>query len=290
MQRAGQPETTIASAGVRLAVREWPGAGPSLVLLHGLASSSHVFDLVAPRLAGAFRVVAYDQRGHGASGKPDRGYGFGHLSDDAVAVIRGLRLGRPVVLGHSWGASVAIELATRHPRRVSGAILLDGGFMTMRHRMDWTTARTTLAPPELKGLRVQEFRAMLGEHLDARLPLTPEMEAVFLSYMRVDREGRIHPRLSRRNHLRILRAMWEQDTLALLRRVRPPTLVLAARTRDPAPGEEGFVEAKRAAASAVRAIGRPVRFEWIEGIHDVPLQRPDAVARRIARFAREIVS
>jgi hypothetical protein len=39
----------------------------------------------------------------------------------------------------------------------------------------------------------------------------------------------------------------------------------------------------------VRAIGEPVRFEWIEGIHDVPLQRPEALARRIARFAREAV-
>jgi pimeloyl-ACP methyl ester carboxylesterase len=83
--------------------------------------------------------------------------------------------------------------------------------------------------------------------------------------------------------------MWEQDTPTLLRAVRVPTLVLGARSRTPSPQEEPYIQAKVEAARMVRAIGEPVRFEWIEGIHDVPLQRPEALARRIARFAREAV-
>ncbi len=67
---------TVQGDGVRLAVREWPGNGLSL---HGLASTSRIWDLVAPHLAPRFRVVAYDQRGHGLSGKPSSGYGFDHL-------------------------------------------------------------------------------------------------------------------------------------------------------------------------------------------------------------------
>jgi hypothetical protein len=47
----------------------------------------------------------------------------------------------------------------------------------------------------------------------------------------------------------------------------------------------GFMQDKVRAAKAVRAIGDPVRFEWIEGIHDLPLQRPTALAGRIRRFA-----
>ena len=68
-----ESHTVQGDGGVRLAVREWPGQGPSILLLHGLASSSHIWDLVAPRLAPRFRVVAYDQRGHGLSGKPSSG-------------------------------------------------------------------------------------------------------------------------------------------------------------------------------------------------------------------------
>ena len=282
-----ESHTVQGDGGVRLAVREWPGQGPSILLLHGLASSSHIWDLVAPRLSP--RVVAYDQRGHGLSGKPSSGYGFDRLIADADAMIRTLGLGRPVVVGHSWGANVALQIAVDRPRLVSGDVLVDGGFLSMRDRMDWRTARTMLAPPQLKGMSLQQFRAGMRGFTRGAVELTPEVESVFLSLMRVDRDGNIHPRLSGANHLRILRALWEQDAQGLLRRVQVPTLVLAVRS---APGEAdsaGFMEEKERAAEVVKAIDRAVRFEWIEGIHDIPLQRPDAVAERIERFAREVV-
>jgi len=280
---------TVQGDGVRLAVREWPGQGPSILLLHGLASSSHIWDLVAPRLAPRFRVVAYDQRGHGLSGKPSSGYGFDRLTADAAAVIRRVRLGRPVVVGHSWGANVALQLAVERPRLVLGHALVDGGFLSMRDRMDWRTARTMLAPPQLKGMSLEQFRTGMRNFTRGAVEITPEVEAVFLSLMRVDRDGNIHPRLSRANHLRILRALWEQDAQELLRRVQVPTLVMAVRS---APGEAdsaGVMEEKERAAEVVKAIDEAVRFEWIEGIHDIPIQRPEAVADRIERFAREVV-
>ncbi len=283
-------ETTVARDGMRLSVREWTGAGAPFLLLHGLASSSRMWDQVALRLAWAgHRVVAYDQRGHGRSGKPTSGYGFEQVAADAVAVVRALRLRRPIAVGHSWGANVALELAVRHAGLLSGTVLVDGGFLNLRDRMDWMTARTRLAPPDLSGTPVQEFLEMLRYHLGGALEITPEVEAVFLSLMRVDGHGNIHPRLSHANHLRILRALWEQDAIGLLRRARAPTLVLAARSRGEAPDSAGFMHEKELAAGAVRAIGDPVRFEWIDGIHDIPLQRPDVVARRLLRFARRAV-
>jgi pimeloyl-ACP methyl ester carboxylesterase len=283
--------------GVRIAARAWPrdgprgsgDAGPAILLLHGLASTSHIWDLVAPRLAASFRVVAYDQRGHGRSSKPTSGYGFSSMTADATTVIRALRLGRPIVVGHSWGANVALELAARRSRHVSGCVLLDGGFLSLRDRMDWPTTRELFAPPQLAGMELGAFRRGIRTQIGDAFEVTPEIEAAILTLVRVDREGRIHPRLSRANHLRILHAMWEQDPLELLRSVEVPTLVLAARMPGPPGVDETFAEAKRRGAAALRAIGDPVRFEWIRGIHDVPLQRPSAVAARIARFARETV-
>lgn len=184
---------------------------------------------------------------------------------------------------------MALQLAVEQPRLVSGDVLVDGGFLSMRDRMDWRTARTMLAPPQLKGMSLEQFRAGMGGFTRGAVELTPEVEAVFLSLMRLDRDGNIHPRLSKANHLRILRALWEQDAQGILRRVRVPTLVLAVRS---APGEAdsaGFMEEKERAAEVVKAIDEAVRFEWIEGIHDIPLQRPDAVAERIERFAGEVV-
>ena len=278
--------------GVSLAVREWPGEEPSLLLIHGLASTSHIWDLVAPRLAPKFRVVAFDQRGHGLSGKPSSGYGFDRICADAAAVIRSKRTSRPVVVGHSWGANVALELAVRRPRLVAGLVLLDGGFLSMRDRFDWATAREQLAPPDLAGVTFDDFRRQITRFMRDELDLTPEIEAVFRSLVRVDRAGFIHPRLSRANHLRIVRALWEQDTHELLRRVRVPTFVLGVRPKakgDTDPNTAGFLREKERSAAVVREIGLPLRFAWLEGIHDIPLQRPALVARRIGAFAREAV-
>jgi pimeloyl-ACP methyl ester carboxylesterase len=279
-------EQTVTAGGVRLHVRGWPGHDPGALLVHGLASSSHTWDLVAPRLQRAdLRAIAYDQRGHGRSSKPSSGYGFRHTAADAAAVIRAARLRRPVAVGHSWGANVVLELAVHSPRQLSGLILVDGGFLNLHDRFDWPTAKQVLAPPSLSGTPLHEFLEMVRYFLRGQVEITPEVEAVFLSLMRVDAHGNIHPRLSRANHLRILRALWEQDALQLLRHVRVPTLVLAVRSAPGAADSAGFMQDKVRAAKAVRAIGDPVRFEWIEGIHDLPLQRPTALAGRIRRFA-----
>jgi len=279
--------------GVPLHVREWPGGAPGdapgVLLAHGLASSSHIWDLVAPRLSRAgTRTVAYDQRGHGRSGKPSSGYGFRSTAADAAAVIAATRLGHPVAVGHSWGANVVLEVAVRSPRRLGGIVLVDGGFLSLRDRFDWPTAKQALAPPNLSGTPLHEFLEMIRYFLHGQVEITPEVEAVFLSLMRVDGDGNIHPRLSRANHLRILRALWEQDALGLLRQVRVPTLVLAVRSAPGSADSAGFVEEKQRAAGTVRAIGDPVRFSWIDGIHDLPLQRPGALAGRIRRFADAI--
>jgi pimeloyl-ACP methyl ester carboxylesterase len=121
--------------------------------------------------------------------------------------------------------------------------------------------------------------------MSEQLDVTPEVEGVFRSLMRVDSEGRIRPRLSRANHLRILHALWEQDAPALLARLTVPTLILATRRADPGPGDEMFIAAKQIGEQRVREMGGPIRFDWIEGIHDVPLQHPDEVARRVREFA-----
>jgi pimeloyl-ACP methyl ester carboxylesterase len=285
----------VENNGVRLHVRDWTAGPPTrgrradraALLIHGLASSSHIWDLVAPRLSRAgIHAVAYDQRGHGESSKPPSGYGFDETTADAAEVIRDLRLRRPVVAGHSWGANVALELAVRRPRLVGSVVLLDGAYTRMSDRMDWPTARRELEPPDIDGMTVEDFLAWPRIHLGDALNITPQIEQVFLSLVRVDDRGRIHRRLPVRKHIRIVRAIWKQNTLELLRRVNVPTLVLAVRSVPGAPDPAGLVEEGRRAARAVREIGPPIRFEWIDGIHDIPLQRPGAVARRIIESAR----
>jgi pimeloyl-ACP methyl ester carboxylesterase len=274
-----------APGGVRLRARDVTGpdvGAPGVLLHHGLASSQRIWDAMLPRLARRFRVVTYDARGHGRSSKPSSGYDFDHLVADAVAVVRAARLRRPLVAGHSWGAMVALELGVARPRSVSAISLIDGGVATRNERPPWNEFKARLSPPPLAGMPLDDFRR--GFRRFSPVPVTPEVEAVFLSLMRVDAEGRIHPRLSRANHLRILRAIWEQDPQALYRRLRVPTLAILARTDD-----EAWNAAKRDGVRAMREAGAPAEVVWIRGAHDLPLQHPARVVARIERFARTAV-
>jgi pimeloyl-ACP methyl ester carboxylesterase len=278
----------LGTGGVRLAVRvhDAPSASaPGILLHHGLASSQRIWDLLVPRLSRRFRVVTFDARGHGLSSKPSSGYGVQPVVADALAVLRATRLRPALVIGHSWGATIALELAARHPRDVAGAILVDGGLGSLRDTMDWPTVREQLAPPRLAGMQVEAFRRMIPTFFDGAVEATPQIEDIVLSVMRVDRRGRIRPRLSRANHFRILRAIWLHDPDAALARLSVPTLAVLARGA----GDPGWDERKRRAATRARGSGAPVRISWLEGIHDVPLQHPGALAGRIERFSDGLV-
>src|SRR5438477_10774159 len=112
-----------------------------------------------------------------------------------------------------------------------------------------------LAPPPIAGLHVDQWLSMMRGYMSQALEVTPEVEAVFRSLMRVDREGKIRPRLSRANHLRILHALWQQDSMALLQQLRVPTLIMATRQPDPGPGDAAFIAAKEAGEQEVRTHG-----------------------------------
>ncbi len=114
--------------GVRLHYIE-KGEGPPVVLLHGNVvtaedfRTSGVLDLLARR----HRVIAFDRPGFGYSDRPHgsawSARAQANLLRDALDV---LDINRPVVLGHSWGAAVALALALNHPDDVRGLVLLSG--------------------------------------------------------------------------------------------------------------------------------------------------------------------
>jgi pimeloyl-ACP methyl ester carboxylesterase len=108
-------ETTIAGPAGALAVADFGGDGPDMLLVHGATRTLLDWLPMLERLHEV-RCVAYDLRGHGRSEPPaDGDYGFdAHLADlDAVTAAMGLRT--PVIVGHSLGADIAVVHAAREP-------------------------------------------------------------------------------------------------------------------------------------------------------------------------------
>jgi N-formylmaleamate deformylase len=108
---------------VRLHVLDYGGAGVPLVMIPGITSPAITMDFVARKLTDLVRPLVVDVRGRGLS---DAGpaYTLDDYADDTVAVIDGLRLDRPVLLGHSMGARIAAVTAARGVA-LRGTVLVD---------------------------------------------------------------------------------------------------------------------------------------------------------------------
>ena len=114
--------------GVRLHYIE-KGEGPPVVLLHGNVVTAEDFQTsgVLDLLARRHRVIAFDRPGFGYSDRPHGSAWSARAQADLLReALVVLGINRPVVLGHSWGAAVALALALNHPDDVRGLVLLSG--------------------------------------------------------------------------------------------------------------------------------------------------------------------
>ena len=105
------------------------GDGPPVVLLHGLACGKRMWFHQIRALRHRFRVIAYDQRGHGQTDAPSAAtdYSAAHLARDLVGVLDALKIERAAIVGFSLGGGPALALAASKPERVSRLVLADVG-------------------------------------------------------------------------------------------------------------------------------------------------------------------
>jgi pimeloyl-ACP methyl ester carboxylesterase len=175
----------VVSHGIRLAVHEWGDLdAPPLVLAHGGFDFARTFDVFAPMLAQAgWRVVAWDQRGHGDSQHAAL-YSWEADLRDAVAVVDSVSRDPLPIVGHSKGGGITVQFASALPHRVSHLVNLDG--LPSRHSMPDVPdhERTKLMAGDL-GSWLDFRRSALGR---SRRPGTIDELA--------ERRGRMNPRLS----------------------------------------------------------------------------------------------
>jgi pimeloyl-ACP methyl ester carboxylesterase len=112
--------------GNRYAYRQ-AGAGPVVVLIHGITSDSSTWAQVMPGLAKHFTVIAPDLLGHGGSAKPTGDYSLGAHASLVRDILQELGHDRATFVGHSLGGGVAMQMAYQFPERCERLILVDSG-------------------------------------------------------------------------------------------------------------------------------------------------------------------
>ncbi len=124
----GGRQAAVGVNGVQLSYQEW-GAGEPLVCAHGgmgLDSSYFKSHGILKLASDKRRVVLYDQRGHGRSGRsPMEAYTHAQWAADLGAFAAAIAPGKFALLGHSYGGVIALEFAVRHPEALSHLILVD---------------------------------------------------------------------------------------------------------------------------------------------------------------------
>jgi pimeloyl-ACP methyl ester carboxylesterase len=117
------------------------GQGPDVVMIHGITGNLASWHLsIAPTLATEARITTYDLRGHGYSDMPPSGYTTAHLASDLDQLLDVLGIERPHIVGHSFGADVALHFAMLHPDRVDRLVLAEpaiSALQSLRAQDDW---------------------------------------------------------------------------------------------------------------------------------------------------------
>ena len=103
------------------------GAGPAILMVHGITSSSRTWRNVIPGLAEDYDVIAPDLLGHGRSGKPRGDYSLGAYASGLRDLLAVLDVDRVTVVGHSLGGGIAMQFAYQFPERLERLVLVDSG-------------------------------------------------------------------------------------------------------------------------------------------------------------------
>jgi len=113
-----------------LYARDYAGAGPAFVLMHGFPDNLHIWDDLIPHLAASGRrIVTFDFLGFGASDKPASVvYSFKQQLGDLEAVVEGLGLGTIVPVAHDSSGMAALNFAVTHLDRVDSVIMLNSAY------------------------------------------------------------------------------------------------------------------------------------------------------------------
>lgn len=247
----------------------WAATGPvgatPVVLLHGWGETHGEFSRLLPLLPATVRAVAPDQRGHGASDRPQDGYALQDHAADVVALLDVLDLPSAVLLGSSSGGYVAQQVAVDHPERVLGLVLV-GSPRSLQGRAPFADAVEELRDP-VDPAWVREF-----------LGWFPTVQPVPGWYVeeRVRDGASIPARVRQRSLEGLCTARPPTDAGT----ITAPTLVLSGARDDLLPRDH--TEALIAAIPG----SRPVAYE--DTGHLVMWERPERVAADLVAFLDEL--
>ncbi|MCE7029705.1 3-oxoadipate enol-lactonase [Jiella avicenniae] len=244
-----------------------PAGAPTIVLINSLGTDYRIWDAVVPQLAGRYRVIRYDKRGHGLSAVPPAPYRMEDHSADLLALLDHYGVGQALVVGLSIGGQIAFGLAAIDQNRLAGLVLMD----TAHKIGDAAGWNGRIEAIETGGI------AAIAEQILSRW-FTPAFRSVgnpaFEGY------SNMLANTPAEGYLGSCAALRDADHTETARNLEVRTLCIVG-------DQDGSTPPDLVEACADLIVG--ARFEVVEGAGHLPcIEQPDTTARLLGDFADEI--
>ncbi len=154
-------EDNITINGIKIHYYRTGGKKPPFILLHGVTDNGLCWTTTAEMLAVDYDVIMPDAQGHGLSDRLDKGFTFKRRADQVAGLIKQLGLKRPIIMGHSMGASTAADVAIAYPSLPRAIILEDP---------PWHVT----GPPERKNMVIELNKLSLDEIMATSRKMDPQ--------------------------------------------------------------------------------------------------------------------
>jgi pimeloyl-ACP methyl ester carboxylesterase len=257
------------AGGVPLHVLE-DGAGPPILLLHGLGADHSVWNAVIPLLSPDFRVLAPDLRGHGRSpAPPGAAFGLDEFETDLLALLAARGVDSVHAVGLSAGALLALRLGLDRPEHVRSVTMVGGSVYTDNHtrsiaeRWEETYAQDGPDALALRMLKDLYYPDWIEAHLEVADRLREEI-----------------PKKDWTAAVRWGRAVATFDERARVASLRPPALIVQAMDDQVVDASHGRILRQSIPGASMHTLA--------ETGHMVPVERPAELAEAIAGFVREV--
>jgi len=199
------------------------------------------------------------------------------LLDDVSSVISALGMAKPVVVGHSWGATVALEFAGTRSGSASGLVFIDGPVQSAANLFSWEEAQSLMQPPlprfssfeDAVAESMRDFEGTWDQDLESfvKARIVPDGDALVLT-------------LTAPVRLELLRGLYEAQPDVLWPRVEVPAAALLAKH-----GPARVSRSRELGAERLASLAPNVEVSWFDSPHDIPLFMPAEVASAVERVA-----
>src|ERR1039457_4488482 len=256
------------------------GTGPDIGMRHGFLGNLAVWHLyMAPIVRREQRVTTYDLRGHGYSDVTPNHFPAADMVEDLRCLLDALSIEKPILVGHSFGAYIAMYFSLLYPERVPKLVALEPGLAALVHLRqdkDWIGWAAWVAKLEEAGIHVLEDRRTDAEYLLELSLETPKFYGPARGLPR-NREPLLH--LIRNTSLMKDYEVVGDMTLDAVRDIQTPTLLVYGK-------ESHFISSYDYLHKALPNC-KPVLLPG--GEHFGPLEQPELLTDHILQFLREPV-